>query len=260
LPALLDPHGPWIVKSLPCETSPSYPGWLHDLIGEPPEAVASELKSRDFLFLTRDAKQDRVEVVAAAERLVDQIPSLSLAVRSVVREVFLLSAREEYDVSHSEPRWRNWIFVSAPGFLGPVAGLRLAENVVHEAMHLQLTELEARMPLVADAASKLHSPWKQEPRQLQGILHGLYVFACISAFFGELLRNATLSGEEAAYIHRRLGAIGDEVATVPAAQLAQGLSEAGKLFLDAITPHPFPALRFSQSRSRQPPNNAKSGL
>jgi HEXXH motif-containing protein len=221
---------------------PSYPGWLGDLIGEPPEAVASELKSRDFLFLARDAITDRAEVVGAAERLIDQVPSASSAVRAVVANVFLLGAREEYDVSHSEPRWPGWIFVSAPRSAGPVSALRFAENVLHEAMHLQLTKLESRIPLVADTSSKLQSPWKQEPRRLQGILHGLYVFACISAFFRGLLATETLPDEASMHARRRIASIREEMAAVPIGRLADGLTDAGKQFLESIEMNTLPSV------------------
>lgn len=196
--------------------------------------MASELKSRDFLFLTRDAIANRAEVIETAERLIDRVPALSSSIRAVVREAFLLGAREEYDVSHSEPRWPNWIFVSAPRTAGIVSGLRFGENVVHEAMHLQLTDLEARVPLVADIDSRLHSPWKQEARKLQGILHGLYVFACISAFFDALLRTQSLPEAGVEYIHRRTSSIRDEVASVASDRLAEGLTESGRQFLEAI--------------------------
>jgi HEXXH motif-containing protein len=234
VPALVESHSPWLVESLPPEATPSYPGWLGDLIAEPPEAVATELKSRDFLFLTRDAIGKRSEAMAAAERLIDQVPSASSPVRAVVAEIFLLSAREEYDVSHSEPRWPGWIFVSLPRAAGLVSGLRLAENVLHEAMHLQLTELEARVPLVADSVGKLHSPWKQEPRQLQGILHGLYVSACISAFFGNLLDAGSTPQVGVDHVRRRIDSINEEIAGVPLDALREGLTEAGREFLESI--------------------------
>ena len=235
MPALVEPDSPWLIESSPREATPSYPGWLADLVREPLDAVASELKSRDFHFLTRDAIGDRLEMVAAAEGLIDQEPSASAAIRAVVAEIFLLSAREEYDVSHSEPRWPGWIFISAPRAAGLVSALRLAENVVHEAMHLQLTELETRIPLVADTASKLHSPWKQEPRPLQGILHGLYVCACISAFFRSHLGAGSMPQEGADHVRRRINSIAEEVAVVPMHPLREGLTEAGKRFLESIT-------------------------
>ncbi|HEV2816494.1 MAG TPA: HEXXH motif-containing putative peptide modification protein [Allosphingosinicella sp.] len=233
--ALVEPHRPWLIESLPLEATPSYPGWLADLIGEPPEPVASELKSRDFLFLTEEAIGDRSEVMAAAEHVIDQEPSVSAVVRAVVAEIYLLGAREEYDVSHSEPRWPGWIFVSAPPAAGLVSGLRLAENVLHETMHLQLSELEARIPLVADTASKLYSPWKQEPRQLQGILHGLYVCACISAYFRDLLSAGEIAQEGIGHVRRRIDSIGEEVASVAIDSLRHGLTEAGKGFLESIS-------------------------
>jgi len=232
--ALVDPNCPWLLKSLPSKASPLLSGWLDKLVGQPIKAIASELGSRDFLFLSVDAITDRAEVIPLAEQLIDQVPSLSSVVRANVDEIFLLKAREEYDVSHSEPRWPKWIFVSAPSEVSVLSGARLAENVVHEAMHLQLTELEARTPLVADTRAKLPSPWKQEPRHIQGILHGLYVFVCISAFFERLLEDAPLPEDAVDHINRRIAVIRQEIAAVPVTHLAQGLTQAGAQFLKCI--------------------------
>lgn len=222
---------PWVMPELGAETAERRSGWLGERVASPPAALAATLKARKFVFLPQSAIEGRADTIAAAERWIDLVPSLSSAVRGSVGQVFLLQAREEYDVSHSEPCWPSWIFISVPRALGPVPSLRLAENVVHEAMHLRLTELEARTPLVADNATRLHSPWKREPRQLQGILHGLYVFACISAFFRQLLDDQRLTAESYRYMQRRLDCIEKETAAVPLDQLAEGLTDAGRQFL-----------------------------
>lgn len=48
-----------------------------------------------------------------------------------------------YDVSHSTPVLPLSIFVSVPGADERHAELRLAESIIHEAMHLQLTFIES---------------------------------------------------------------------------------------------------------------------
>jgi HEXXH motif-containing protein len=216
------------------ETAEQRPGWLAERVASPPAAIAATLKARKFRFLRQSAIEDQADTIAAAERWIDLVPSLSSAVRGSVEQVFLLQAREEYDVSHSEPCWPSWIFVSVPRAIGLVPSLRLAENVVHEAMHLRLTELEALRPLVADLATRLHSPWKREPRQLQGILHGLYVFVCISAFFRQLLAIQGLTADCRGHMQGRLDCIEKETAAVPLDGLAEGLTDSGRRFLPDI--------------------------
>ena len=230
---LIERNSPWLIDSLD-STSPWRAGWLYERIGEAPENVSSELNFRDFLLLSKGAIAAQDQVVALAEELIDRVPTMGSVVRATVSEVFLLNAPEEYDVSHSEPRWPNWIFVSVPSQVCGVSGLRTAENVVHEAMHLQLTKFEGRVPLVADTTSKLASPWKQEPRMLQGIFHGLFVFTCISAFFDRLLETAPMTEDAVHYITRRRAAIQEEIAAVSLEHLARGLTDAGRKFLETI--------------------------
>ena len=250
---LTELDSPWLVKLLD-GASMWHAGWLYEMIGEAPKDISSELSSRDFSFLTRGAIAARAQVVAVAEGFIDRVPSMGSTVRAIVGEVFLLNAPDEFDVSHSEPRWPNWIFVSAPSELCSVSGLRLAENVVHEAMHLQLTALEGHVPLVADTASKLASPWKQEPRDLQGILHGLYVFTCISAFFDQLLDNTSMAEDAAAYIGQRRAAIREEIAAVSIKHLANGMTDAGRQFLEAINSQP--PLRLHPHLPQAPPKRS----
>ncbi len=159
------------------------------------------------------------------------VPRLALSVHAVVGEVVLLKAGPAFDISHSEPRWPQTIFVSVPSRPGQVSALRAAENIVHEAMHLQLTILENASPLVANERAKMTSPWRDEPRHLQGVLHGLYVFTCIAAFFERLGPSGILTAEGARHIGRRQIQIADELSRVDCDQLASGLTPTGRAFL-----------------------------
>ena len=210
--------------------------WISQRIGEAPSVVRKELESRDFIFSPPEAKIDGNLVFAAAGRLIGLLPSLNLVVRSHVDAIFLLESEEQFDVTHSEPRWPEWVFISRPQLTGEVAALRTSENVVHEAMHLQLSLFEKRTPLVADLEATIRSPWKQEPRNLQGILHGLYVFVCISAFFRGLRQTEALSYPGGKYVKGRLAAIEAEISSISMPDLERGLTPAGSSFLRQLLP------------------------
>lgn len=201
---------------------------VHDADGE----VAEELTSRGLRLLTADSGA-RANFVLTA-RLLLVVPSLQATLEAHVHDVTLLDAAPGYDVSHSEPRWPHAIFVSVPAEEEPASALRLMENVVHEGMHLQLTSLERRRPLVATGAPRLFSPWKLEERDIQGVLHGAYVFTCIARLFLEPALLDRLDGTELAYAERRRAEIATEIAEIDLDALAGGLNQDGRNLLDRL--------------------------
>ncbi|WP_375459853.1 HEXXH motif-containing putative peptide modification protein [uncultured Enterovirga sp.] len=206
--------------------------WLFRRARAPTREVECELKGRGFTF----APNARVCVsnLRAAASLLATAPSLEGAVERSVGEVVLLVAPPGYDVSHSEPRWPETVFISVPGEEGQVGALRTLENVVHEAMHLQLTTFEGSSPLVADCDARMLSPWRREHRDLRGVLHGAYVFRCISAFFQCKALGEQLDAFGAKYTERRRREIADELRMVDYDHLSCGLTLAGRDFLDAL--------------------------
>jgi hypothetical protein len=118
------------------------------------------------------------QMQAAVDRvtLLDGLPE---SLGWLIGSCHVLAAERGYDVSHSTPALPLSIFVSVPGPDERHAELRLAESIIHEAMHLQLTFIESHVSLVEPTGATVFSPWKQTDRPVQGVLHGLYVFAVI---------------------------------------------------------------------------------
>jgi HEXXH motif-containing protein len=230
-------EAPWLIPALQSHQLATADNreWLTLRPSEPPLEVRRELEQRGLHFLTPDERTSRQPNLNAASNLIDAVPALANAVREHVRGVTVLRAEEAYDISHSEPRWSDWIFVSVPAALSEQSALRAAENVVHEAMHLQLTRLETLQPLIADEAAMIDSPWKQEPRDLKGILHGLYVFICIYRFLEQLRALGKLGNPGVEYVDRRKSEISEELAMVEFAQLRAGLTTQGRALLLALT-------------------------
>jgi HEXXH motif-containing protein len=207
-------------------------GWLFDRLGLATSSVEAELIARGFTFASREGGIENI--LRDAAHFLATTPSLEIAVTQSVREIVLLRASPGYDVSHSEPRWPETIFVSMPMEAGEVSALRTLENIVHEAMHLRLTTLEGVAPLIADDTALIASPWRPEPRKLQGVLHGAYVFCCISTFYdaASLKGSPGIAGIE--YVTRRHREIAEELQTINFKELARGLTSQGKRFLNAL--------------------------
>jgi len=216
-------------------------GWLWSLIVLPPAGVLRHVERRGLACIT-DPAQNRVSF-GMAESLIELVPGMASVVRGWVGQIHLLRAEPGYDTSHSEPIWQTRVFVSVPERTDQVGALRLAESIIHEAMHLQLTGYEAIEPMVADDKSTMASPWRTEKRPLQGVFHGLFVFSCLSAFFSRI--GGRLDEDGRRHLGVRLGEIREEIAAINLDELTLGLTPVGKDLAsrwagEALAP-PFPS-------------------
>jgi HEXXH motif-containing protein len=186
--------------------------------------TAAELRRYDLHAIPPYA--DAAKLLDLSEDLIRVVPELLSVIYRCAYEIILLRTFDDaYDVSHSDPRWATRIFVSVPK-LSATAHLRVAEAVVHEAMHLNLTFLERYAPLTQTSRT-LYSPWKAEPRPASGVLHGIYVFGCIHSFFERLRRQHALDHRARSHIVKRLADIRAEIALIDRSQLLSCLSPTG---------------------------------
>ena len=168
-----------------------------------PPALAAELVARGLAGV--EASPTSLRLLSDAFSWIAQVRELALILLALVSEIHLIAAEPGYDVSHSEPRWRSSIFVSIPDRGDEIGALRLAESVVHETMHLQLTNREQLQQLVALKDGTTRSPWRDEDRPYQGVLHGLYVFSCLAVFFRSLLSERALGDAGHRHVAQRVG-------------------------------------------------------
>jgi len=150
-----------------------------------------------------------------AIQTIRHVPSLWGTVSALVRSLHVIrSADDEHDTSFSEPHIPFSVFVSVPRRRIRNDVLRVAEAIVHESMHLQLTLIEKAVPLVACTQRKYFSPWRGEHRSARGILHALYVFRVIDRLLQELLSSPHLRREELSYARTRRTQIAAQIREV----------------------------------------------
>jgi HEXXH motif-containing protein len=179
--------------------------FLVELLPEESKLALEDLPIADAVS-ERDVAQLRAAVAA-----ISSVEGLAETVASVVWACHVLVADPGYDVSHSAPDLPLSVFVSIPNTAEPDAVLRLAESLIHEAMHLQLTFIESVVPLVKSTEATAFSPWKGEDRPVQGVVHALYVFAVIREALSTL---GVVYPEAASYASRRGAEIADEVEAI----------------------------------------------
>ena len=125
------------------------------------------------------------QTLSEALTLVARVPSLGRSIQMLVKSVHLLRPDEPtIDTSFSEPRLPFSIFVSVPPGRIEDDASRVAEAIVHEAMHLQLSLMERQVPLIGKSGIATFSPWRDEVRDASGLLHALYVFRVIFDWLG----------------------------------------------------------------------------
>ncbi|MDE0512200.1 MAG: HEXXH motif-containing putative peptide modification protein [Gammaproteobacteria bacterium] len=181
------------------------------------EALSSEDRCRyqdmGLAFCTSDETMFPAvcDCLREAVNLLRHEHSLQTTIAALVRVCHILKADDDYDVSHSDPQVPFSIFISVPRRRRPNDALRVIESIVHEAMHLQLTLIERKLPLVDRSASTHFSPWKGAYRSPQGVLHALYVFRVIDKYFERLQTHSTLSVADASYLSDRRETISKQI-------------------------------------------------
>ena len=200
--------------------------------GEPStDELAGELAERGLSLRARTFSDDRA--IARAGGQIHRVPALERVVLSRVQDILILDSPDPcIDVSHSEPRWPTRIFVSMPPG-EPIGDLRLAEAVVHEAMHLNLTLLEGQVQLVIPGY-QLYSPWRRASRPAGGVLHGLYVFVCLLRFFEILKCDHDLSAEQHDHLARRQAQILTECGEIQPEALSMALTSDARLLVTRL--------------------------
>jgi HEXXH motif-containing protein len=202
-----------------------------------PENLARRCAGPDVRFFgAEEILGDGVSVrVEKAIELLDTVPTVLPAVCSLVRALHLIDpADNEIDVSFSEPGLPFSAFVSVPGPEAVAGALRVAEALLHEAMHLQLTLAEAVVPLVAPTERTYFSPWRNEYRTAQGVLHALYVFRVIDAFLGAVPFQSLAFAPSRRHALGRRATIARQVQEIHSFRGCTDLTPDGAAFVDRL--------------------------
>ena len=179
-----------------------------------PESLADRWETMGFRFATEAEMNDLrfPDLLACSLRLVHMVDPMVGTVAALCRSLHILVASDMgFDSSCSDPSLPFSVFVSCP-FPMELNGVeRLAESVVHEALHLQLSLVETAEPLVVDTSAErlVSSPWRKELRPVRGLLHGVYVFGNLRYFWKCISEQ---SSEYSTFAERRIEEIDGQLA------------------------------------------------
>ncbi len=219
----------WLLTSL---DAPSRYGIMHESthIELLPDEIARQWVSQGIRFfgaeeILREGVKERVE---DAIRLLAGVPTMLATVCSLVRSLHLLDPIDnQVDVSFSEPDLPFSAFISVPGSGAQDGPFRVAEALLHEAMHLQLTLIEGFVPLVEPTEITYFSPWRSEYRTPLGVLHALYIFRVIDSFFREILADGPESESLRCHAFNRRAEIAQQIESIRDFRECPNLTDTG---------------------------------
>lgn len=178
-----------------------------------PSPLARRWQSIGLRFATEGDMDDLrfMEALAKSLDLIRLVPPLHGTLAGMCRSLHVLLASDRhFDVSYSDPSVPFTIFVSCPRVKENNRVERLAENIIHEALHLQLSLVERVEPLVVDGTENepVLSPWKEGERTLPGLLHAAYVFSNLRCFWK---RVAIAHPNSSSFARKRVEVIDQEI-------------------------------------------------
>ena len=220
-----------ILQSSPC------PDLVVELL---PDCIAGQWESMRLMFAAKHALKETifVETLIDALALIRRNPIIHGSVAGMCRSLHVLVCHDrEVDVSFSDPELPFSVFVSYPSEGTQYRVERLAESIIHEALHLQLTLVDKVEPLVLgnDDDALIYSPWKEEKRNLKGLVHGVYVFGNLREYWTDIVDRKS---ESARFGRARVSAIETELSNLTHLVNSRNLTTLGRRLVSSfLAPH-----------------------
>ena len=174
--------------------------------------------------------QEAVLKLKCGLKIIQLVPDCFGSVNKLISCIQVIASNgPEYDASYSHPDIPFSVFVSICEGMSFEQSIRVAEGILHEAMHLKLTLIQRYIKFVyPHTEDTYYSPWRGSSRPLMGVLHGIFVFRAIRDFFVLLIQNYTLPNQCIEHLSHRITDIQDEFNAVKDFPQCQGLTQAGR--------------------------------
>jgi HEXXH motif-containing protein len=177
-------------------------------------------------------EQKAARKLKSALKLFATIPECLSFLTSIVNCIQVINTDgPEFDKSYSHPNIPFTVFLSVCEDDSNLSNIRVAEGILHEAMHLKLTLIQNIIQLVEPGTNDtFYSPWRETHRPLMGVLHGLFVFRAIKDFFLILKEEEGLDNRTFNALTYRISDIDRDFQALRSFSLCKGLTKAGANF------------------------------
>lgn len=122
----------------------------------------------------------RKAFVGAWAVLDEQYPHYAEVIREGLHTVVPMSVRPASSGRSTTSKFAYGCVYST----APMDPCRFAETLIHEFQHSKLTLLVDRTPVCApDPVPRYFAPWRDDPRPIYGLLHGIHAFTAVADFW-----------------------------------------------------------------------------
>ncbi|RFZ94134.1 hypothetical protein D0C36_00830 [Mucilaginibacter conchicola] len=177
-------------------------------------------------------RQRAATKLKAALELLAEIPECVACIASLVNCIQVIASEgPDYDTSYSHPAIPFTIFLSVCEDDSPLSTIRVAEGILHEAMHLKLSLIQQQVILVEPGSKEtFYSPWRDTERPLMGVIHGFFVFRAIQNFMKQYLAQSQTDNSTFNHLSYRLSDIEADFRALQNFSTCKTLSKAGIKF------------------------------
>lgn len=191
----------------------------------------------EIVGLTNGNTPEIAAKIEGALKMLDTVPGMMDCLSQLVKTIQVIRQDDpEIDTSHTDPEIPFSIFVSVCEDSSPISNLRVAESILHEAMHLKLTLIEKHIDLIVPGTEETsYSPWRDEQRPVRGVLHGLFVFAAVKSFYESLI-NILDNTSTRKYLKKRISHITEEIAQLNHFRKSSALILRGATLVENLLP------------------------
>ena len=181
-------------------------------------------------------RNDIIDKVKSALDVLRCVPEAFSFIDKIVKSVQIIDAEQsDTDTSYSHPNIPFSIFFSVCEETSIISDFRVAESILHEAMHLMLTLIETHVDFIElNSKETFYSPWRDEERPLRGVLHGVFVFRAIKDFYDLLASKYLDDSKEINFIKFRIEEIEKDFESLKKFPVIQGLTDFGRIFSEKI--------------------------
>lgn len=184
---------------------------------------------------TVESSEDVSKILCAIDILKSIAPVHDFILKIVHSMQLIKAEYPDTDVSYSHPEIPFSVFFSLCDEVSIISDLRVAESILHEAMHLKLTLIENHVDLIkANSQETFYSPWRNENRPLRGVLHGIFVFKAIKDFYDLLAKQYFGDLIKIDFLKFRIKEIEKEFESLKRFPNNQGLTVSGKLLASKL--------------------------
>src|SRR5262249_5384214 len=138
-------------------------------------------------------------------------PALAREMEVLSRDVLFirdLTAHVDKVVSFSDDSAPGALYCSVRRSNGLISALDLADSLIHEHRHQKLYLLDRYAPLVLRDRPLVASPWREDMRPPSGLLHAVFVFTDLIAFWRDV---AARAGPDAPRAEREVATIASKL-------------------------------------------------